>query len=398
MARIKLMIFGAFCIATLHSFGFEHPLPPRERYVIKEKVYQDKITDIEKFFADPGVSKEKKRIALQYLGYRKDPEVLPFLLKIAEQTRYENLAQIEPSAAMLHAAAVVAALQNQYSDSPKNYLANLEVLLDSGDSFIVDAAAVELGRISSSQARNLLKKCENLSTAIPIIKMERLRIDFWPLSATEFTKAILASASEAALHGDCKLVAEGSILGDRLRYAPLDLTVFEAELNSETGMDTYLDFLKDERNRLFPLIEMYYPGYPNALSPECSLESLEEIWRDETKMNSYRELAYAEWLRRNMSQSQIPDGTASIEYLLSQLRSLGDGDYRDYQKEKPGIKTVDAIRDGAIVRLLLQKGKEALPPITNTIMQDPGERDRRRTEALIHIKEILSSSVWDVSN
>lgn len=124
----------------------------------------------------------------------------------------KTLTGARPAERMLLAETAIAAARARNGGS--QYVKSLATMLCEDNDYLVDAAALELGRVGSADALSALKSHEKEGR--PMIKIARLQSEYGKLSAEARTAAILESA-RAAIRGsgsDCApaLVAESSLL------------------------------------------------------------------------------------------------------------------------------------------------------------------------------------------
>ena len=97
-----------------------------------------------------------------------------------------------------------------------------------------------------------------------------------------------------------------------------------------------------------------------------------------------RQTAYAELLEHEMAEAGLITLEQRAEFLLGRLTRPGQGHPDDWVEGKEGVKTLDALRNGAIVGLLEFYGKDAEPFIQQQL-DNAGERPEEYRKALRNI-------------
>jgi len=117
------------------------------------------------------------------------------------------------------------------------------------------------------------------------------------------------------------------------------------------------------------------------------LETIGQICFDDSMYWRIRQRAY-KWYLLNELKSQDTDSVEkAVEWLVAKLTGRGAGGESDWVKGRPGVKTLEAIRNGAIVEILTDFGRRALPALEQQVSM--GRQDRKskgpRTEALDYV-------------
>lgn len=110
-----------------------------------------------------------------------------------------------------------------------------------------------------------------------------------------------------------------------------------------------------------------------------------------------RQKAYELYLRTKMAKEGIVTVEPSIKYLFPMLTGRGEGQAEDWVKGKNGVKTLEALKNGAIVDILKKYGQTILPYLEKEINQvevksiTPAANKRR--EALIFVKHRIEDQL-----
>ncbi|MGB8226940.1 MAG: HEAT repeat domain-containing protein, partial [Sedimentisphaerales bacterium] len=115
------------------------------------------------------------------------------------------------------------------------------------------------------------------------------------------------------------------------------------------------------------------------------------IYLEERKIPDWRtqEKAYELFLRAKMEREGIIGPEKEINYLLSNLKSSG----LDWVKGKNGVKTIEAIQDGAVATVLIKYSKVALPYIDKELNKISSTQEKRRYEALSCVKKHIEKTL-----
>jgi len=119
------------------------------------------------------------------------------------------------------------------------------------------------------------------------------------------------------------------------------------------------------------------------------------IYLEERKIPDWstRQKAYELYLRAKMAKEGLVTVEQSIKYLSPMLTSRGAGQAEDWVKGKEGVKTLEALKNGAIVAILKKHAQAILPYIEEEINKvdikniTPAANNRR--EAFIYIKHCI---------
>lgn len=374
-------------ISPLVSAFLQHPLPEREKREFRESIQTQKLAQLARWLEED-IHDQKKRLIIEEIGSRNVPDALAVLAQfIKNTTALQKTDKKSPTNDMLLGTALVESARLKSKGSHDSFLTQLEQLLSDKNSHIQTAAALEIGKIGSAQARNLLLKYED---TYPMIKIERLRLDYWNLNDEDFVRAIFKSAQELILKGNNHLVAERSIISSRTGLSPAWI---EQEMkNPSIASEVYTEFLEDVHKQANRQIAMQYPGWSDILKlyinrDERASSELQKAYLDETIHWEYREKAYEWFLTLKLEQSELTK-EEWIKQLLSDLKTLGDGSSsEDWQNE---AKTLQAIKDAVIVKKLIQYGKATGPFIDQKLKEISPDESPRQVEALLHIKNRAS--------
>ena len=128
-----------------------------------------------------------------------------------------------------------------------------------------------------------------------------------------------------------------------------------------------------------------------ALSEWFSDAQVHEILRDialkgsENRFSAgMRRYAYQSYLAGKMLRQGVTGLEQSANYLLSRLTGTGEGHRYDWVAGKTGVKTLEAIKNGAIVRLLVGYGAPVVPYVQKEL-EGPAGQEERRKEALLRV-------------
>ena len=97
-----------------------------------------------------------------------------------------------------------------------------------------------------------------------------------------------------------------------------------------------------------------------------------------------RQTAYGELLEHGMAEAGLNTIEQRAEFLLQRITRAGAGHADDWVEGKSGVKTVDALRNGAIEELLVSYGKDVEPSIQQQL-QNAQERTEEYRKALRNI-------------
>jgi len=271
----------------------------------------------------------------------------------------------------------------------RRYIAELERLLSKGNKSTQEAVAVELGRIGSRNARNVLAKYANRRGLTPLLRTEWLRVVYWHLSNEEFVKAILEEVRAQIIKG-AKPVAEGSILMQRGINELLAPSLLDPEINSPSlDSETYLYFLRKMRERLQVIEDRYHPGSSLVLElynkrDSSVLNALKKVYVDSSLNWRYREKAYKLFLTMELERLDPNSVEAVVEHLLSKLTGTWGAHSTDWQDNN---KTLEAVTNAGVITMLVKYGRPALPYIDKELEKDFGAENEHRKEALCYIKK-----------
>jgi len=258
IAAVTLCIGSAFLCLDAQANGFDGSLSEHDRAAFRRGTEQMSIGEL-RTLLDNTVGVERKLLVVDALKARGGEASAAALEDVVTKlaARLQALGGRDFESGMVHAAALVALGEVEAAGDQVDLAAWLDRLLSEGDAYVIDAASVECSRIGGSLARDTLKRHEGPG-AMPRIRMERLRIDYWHLDTPDFVRSVLKEAWDALgatrEHGeDANLSAELSILAERARGERLS-EVFEAEAKQATAgrtdmpeRETYEGFLRNCR-------------------------------------------------------------------------------------------------------------------------------------------------------
>jgi hypothetical protein len=400
-AMSKHMFIGSYVLVLLVVFPasafLDTPLTESQEAKFKEELAGKKLAQLDDLL-ESETHTSKVGLVLDELGKRGGDKAR----NILEQFDKETALALEKSGArdvvkrILRARALVnlARVKAGRQDS-RRYIAELERLLSKGEQSTQEAVAVELGRVGSKQAGNVLAKYANRRGISPLLRMERLRVDYWHLSNEEFVKAILEEVRAQIIKGD-KPVAEGSILMQRGINELLAPSLLDPEINSPSlDSETYLDFLRKIRERLQVVGDRYHPGSSLVLElynkrDSSVLDALKKIYVDRSLNWRYRDKAYELFLTMELERLGLNSTETAVEYLLSKLTGTGGAHSSDWQDNN---KTLEAINNAGVIATLVKYGRPALSLIDKELEGYSGTENEYRQEALRYIKKRIGDGV-----
>lgn len=386
-----LLITGLFA-PSVNALG--QPLPEAERCRFREEIEQKTLPELAQQLEVP-LHPDKKMLIIKELGKRKSRESETLLARLVQRTtqKIQRSGGRSPESEMLLACTLVELARVRSSEVGKNYIAELEKLLSTGNSFVQTAVALELGGIASTKARDILSKYETRRNISPVVKTTRLKVDYWNFNDEDFVRAVLKSAQQQIARGDIRVVAERTILIQRGMYEALRASSLVKEISDPSlPSQDYLRFLKEIHEGLRRCEDRYYPGFSSLVDLYDSrnsnaVDELRKVYLDGNSYWRYREKAYELYLTLEMEQSELTGREAALRHLLSNLTSTGEGHSSDW---KNGVKTLRAIKDVAIVKKLTRYGEDALPYIEQELNKVSPTEEKRRYEALSYVKKVIN--------
>lgn len=103
-----------------------------------------------------------------------------------------------------------------------------------------------------------------------------------------------------------------------------------------------------------------------------------------------RETAYVGILQHEMEVAGISSVRGRADYLMARLTGPGGGHKHDWVEGKTGVKTVEALRNSAIMRLLVESGEPVRPFVEERLAQANDATNEHR-EALLMVLRLLDS-------
>jgi len=119
------------------------------------------------------------------------------------------------------------------------------------------------------------------------------------------------------------------------------------------------------------------------------LRTFEKIFSDEEIFWRLREVAYGEYLSIEMREKKCTTLKQKAEYLLDNLKGKG----LDWVKSKNGVKTMEGVRNGAIVSKLTKYGEAVLPFIKEKLNQVSPTKEKERYEAIFYAKSKIEGLI-----
>jgi len=108
-----------------------------------------------------------------------------------------------------------------------------------------------------------------------------------------------------------------------------------------------------------------------------------------------RQKAYEQHLAVKMKAENIVGLEDHARYLLKNIKSRGTGHSSDWKKGRNGVKTktLEAIKNGAMVKMLIQYDESVLPYVHEELNTLSPGKDNRRYEAIEYIKQRIEISI-----
>jgi len=173
---------------------------------------------------------------------------------------------------------------------------------------------------------------------------------------------------------------------------------------------------KEAKTFLLRTLQKYVKEGPRAKryawedNEYCSiiLTTLTELgrWEDDDISNTFkrtylndrlfwhiREKACEQHLAVKMKAEKIVGLEDEARYLLKNIKSRGSGDSSDWIKGRKGVKTLEAIKNGAMVKMLIQYDESVLPYVHQELNTLSPSKDKRRYEAIEFIKQRIEISI-----